>query len=724
MVKMKTNTASHNNAPFQFIDYTTAEGRKQLSTSTSNITESYQAVARTRFRDIEPNLSVREGFGRGDYEFFRPKEGIPKHKKEIISYCMEAYRRVGIVRNVIDLMGDFCVQGIRIVHPDKTRQRMLRKWAKIVKFREVSERYANMLFRAGNVVVRRAMAKLPAAEEDRLTSVSAGEKLEPDAPFPEQLSTAKRNIPYSYTFLNPTTLEIIGGELAQFTGKKVVALKVSGSLRRQISTPTPDEKALVESLPPFILNAVRQGKTLIPLEQDKLIVAHYKKDDWNSWADPMTYAILDDLVLLEKMKMADLAALDGAISQIRVWTLGDLDKGLFPNDASIDRLAEILTSNPGGGAFDLIWGPDLKFQEYKTDVHHFLGGAKYEPVLRSIYAGLGVPPTLTGTDGASGATNNFVSIQTMIQRLEYVRGKIRDFWEQELHLVQQALGFSTPAKIQFDMTTLSDEAAQKKLLIDMWDRNLLSDEAVIETFKEHPDIEQVRQRREAKERDRGTRPDKAGPFFTPEKAHEYMKIALQRGYVNPQDVGLEVDTAEPTPFDKQLKAAEKAKAASGVGGAKKKGVSGQGRPKSSKDKTKRKPKKFAARTGASHEERVDRFSNFMTKNIWARESQRDIAEIVNPIMLQYYNKASLRELSEQESVNLEKVRFAVLANLTPYEKITDERIIGLIKDKCTLSSKAKLLYEKLNSRAFEMNNRETTMEERKLIQASVYALMN
>lgn len=214
MTKLKTNITNTNKMPFTFADYTTAEGRKILSTS--NITDHYQTVARTRFSGIEPNISVREGFGRGDYEFFRPKEAIPKHKKEIISYCMEAYRRVGIVRNIIDLMGDFCVQGIKIVHPDKTRQRMLRKWAKLVKFKEVSERFANMLFRAGNVVVKRTMAKLPAAEEDRMTSVSAGEKLEPDTLFPQQLSTAKRNIPYSYTFLNPTTLEIIGGELAQY----------------------------------------------------------------------------------------------------------------------------------------------------------------------------------------------------------------------------------------------------------------------------------------------------------------------------------------------------------------------------------------------------------------------------------------------------------------------------------------------------------------------------
>lgn len=718
---MKTNKPSYTNTAFHVIDTKTKEGREAAALVTANVVDSYQTIARTSYRDMESNISVREGFSRSDYEYFRPKEAIPKHKRDIMMFCMEAYRRVGIVRNVIDLMGDFCVQGIKIVHPDKTRQRMLRKWAKMVKFREVSERFANMLFRAGNTVVRRTMARLPSIEEDKMTA-QGSEKLEPDTTFPEQLSTVKRNIPIRYTFLNPTSLEIVGGELAQFTGKQLIGLKITGTLRRQIMNPTADEKVLVDMIPPYIVAAVKQGKTVIPLEQEKLVISHYKKDDWQAWADPMTYAILDDLILLEKMKLADLAALDGAISQVRVWTLGDLEKGIFPSAGAIEKLSEILTANPGGGAFDLIWGPDLKLQDYKTDVHNFLGGDKYEPVLRSIYAGLGVPPTLTGTEGASGATNNFVSIQTMIQRLEYVRGKIREFWEQELSLMQQALGFASPAKIQFDMMTLSDEAAQKKLLLDLWDRNLISDEAVVEAFKEYPEIEAIRQKREAKERARGSRPDKAGPFFAPEKAHEYMKIALQRGYVNPQDAGIEMESTEETPFDKQLKAAEKAKAMSGgVGGVKKKGKSGSGRPKNSKDSSKRSGKTFKVRTSADH---AETFSDFMVKNIWAKEAQRAIAEIINPVMLKYYNKANLRELSEHESANLEKVRFAVLANLTPYDDVTEARVIGLIKDKCTLPSRDKVLYDKLSARAYEINERKTTTEERKTIQASVYALLH
>lgn len=701
---------------FVTFDPTTTLGRETAQKAANGLAESYQAVARTTFRDFEPNISVREGFSRGDYEYFRPKEAIPRQKKDIMVFCMEAYRRVGIVRNVIDLMGDFCVKGIKIVHPNKQRQKFLRSWAKKVGFKNVSERMANMLFRAGNVVVKRTTAKLPAAEEDRMTA--QGTKLEPDELMLEALSTVKRNIPIRYNFLNPTSLEIIGGELAQFTGKQIIALKITSNLRRQITSPKPEEKVLVESLPSFIINAVRQGKTIIPLEQEKLIISHYKKDDWQAWADPMTYAILDDLILLEKMKLADLAALDGAISQVRVWTLGDMEKGLMPTSDAIDRLAEILLSNPGGGAFDLIWGPDLKVQEYKTDVHNFLGGDKYGPVLQSIYAGLGVPPTLTGTKGASGATNNFIAIQTMIERLEYVRGKLRDFWEQELILVQQALGFQEPARVQFDIMTLNDENAQKKLLLDLWDRNLISDEAIVEVFKEFPDIEVVRQRREERERKRKLRQQKAGPY-TQDKISEYIKIALGRGYVSPKDVGIEVES--PTPFEAQLKSVEKAKAMTGgVGIKKKKGASGSGRPKSSKDSTKRKSRGFKVRTSA---EQIDNFTDFMTKNIWAKEMYKTLSEYINPIMLRYYNKPNLRELSTEESGQAEKVKFTVLANLDPYTNITEEKVVDMISAKCILPVPFKKLYDELVSRAYDIHGREPTMEERKVIQASVYAIL-
>ena len=46
--------------------------------------------------------------------------------------CMSAYDRVGIIRNVIDLMADFAGQGINIVHPNKRIEKFFRAWFKKV----------------------------------------------------------------------------------------------------------------------------------------------------------------------------------------------------------------------------------------------------------------------------------------------------------------------------------------------------------------------------------------------------------------------------------------------------------------------------------------------------------------------------------------------------------------------------------------------------------------
>ena len=304
---------------------------------------------------------------------------VPTQYRELIIECMKAYRHTGIIRNMIDLMADFAAQGVRITHPNPRVQTFYRAWFDKVKGQERTERFLNYLYRCGNVVAKRHTAKLPAQE-----SVA---KLEADTEYPKDLKISRRVIPIRYTFLNPATLEVIGGELAQFVGKQVFAVRISLKLARLVNNPTPDTQPLIDMLPKDMVAHIKAGHRVITLDSDKLAVAHYKKDDWEEWADPVHYSILDDIKLYNKMKLADLSALDGAISQVRLWKLGDLDKGLFPTDVAVNKLSEILLSNPGGGAFDLIWGPELTLEESRTTVHQFLGEGKYKPVMAAIYEG-------------------------------------------------------------------------------------------------------------------------------------------------------------------------------------------------------------------------------------------------------------------------------------------------------------------------------------------------
>ncbi len=484
--------------------------------------------------DIEPNKSVRPAFNRSDYDAFRPGESIPHRQKRIMGACMASYDRVGIIRNVIDLMSDFASQGLVLVHPNKRIEQFYRKWFSHIGGYDRSERFLNYLYRCGNVVVQRRTAKINKKQEEAIRRAAAADLTITDQRVP------RREIPWCYNFLNPVAIDIEQG--SEVIGSPQYYLNISKYTKTSLLN-TQNNTAVFKTLPTDIQSRVQNGERKIPLDTDNTFFYHYKKDDWLVWANPMIFAILDDIKMLEKMKLADLAALDGTISQVRLWTLGDFDNKIVPTKAGLEKVRNLLASNVGGGTMDFVWGPELTFKESNSQAYKFLGSEKYQPVLTSIYAGLGIPPTLTGASGSSGGyTNNYVSLKTLVERLEYGREVLTGFWMQEIEYVRRTMGFKLPAEIHFDSIVLSDESAQKKLLLDLADRGILSDETLLERFREIPNIESVRVKREEKKRRTSLdTPQKASPYYNPQHKQDMAKLAITKDVLNTEEYMDELD---------------------------------------------------------------------------------------------------------------------------------------------------------------------------------------
>lgn len=728
--KLKTNyTNSYADRGVAFVTFDPTKSTSAEAVAlASRALHGYQAVSsRTEFENVHTRTSVRNEFTRGDYESFRPSEAIPSRPKDVIASCMKAYKKVGVVRNIIDLMADFTAEGVRLNHPNPRIQKFARRWFEHkVDGTNVTERFSNYFYRLGVVVAKRRMAKLRISEERRL-AIADGEMLEPTEESEQPLKTQRKNIPCGYNFLNPLSLEMVGGEISQFVGKQIIALKITPSLRMKLTSPTSSaERQLVSMIPTEIMQAIRQGATTLPLDQDKLAVHFYKKDDWDLWPSPMLEAILDDLVLLEKMKLADLSALDGVISQIRIWKIGNLDKGILPTEDAIQKLADILLSNPGGGAFDLIWGPELEFEDASTKAHEFLGGDKYIPVLDSIHAGLGVPPTLTGSANQPGLTNNFISLQTLIKRLGYGRRAVTKFWERECELLRQAMNWQRAPTVEFDRMILTDEAAEKALLIQLVDRGIVSEELVVQRFGEVPELEDLRKKREQKERENKQRPEQIGPYFVPDKMHDLTKTALTAGHINPSDVGVERKTQDPTPFDREMdmqkqglkdkKEMDKKK----ISAMKMRGRAGQGRPKGKKDSS-RKTRKPRIRTSA---EIAGNMTDFLNTIIWAKNAQAKISELTTPGFLHYYKKKNMRSLSTAETVEAERVKLRIFANLPQYSEVDNGIIQQVLASKNTIPNGFDGLYNKLAGHFLTKTGKEPNLDESRHIQAVVYSLLS
>ena len=636
------------------------EDRQSAFASYSENIDSYGGLGKSSayhrdFLNLEPNRSVRPQFTKRDYYAFRKAERVPNNQKRIIKMCMDAYDKVGIIRNIVDLMGDFGSQGISVVHSDRTAEKFFKQWFKKVDGKERSERFLNNLYRTGNVIVYRSNATVTPELNTFMKSVGNDIKIE--------LPNVSRNvIPFRYNFFNPMSVNMKNSGLSLFVGSK--KFSISNSVISDVYKKGQIPQEILKTLPPAARRSIENGDKEIPLEPDRLSVHYYKKDDWQVWANPMIYAILDDIIMLEKMRLADLSALDGAISNIRLWTLGSLDHKILPNKAAINKLRDILASNAGGGTMELVWGPELSYTESNSQVYKFLGSEKYNSVLNSIYAGLGVPPTLTGMAGNGGGfTNNFISLKTLVERLQYGRSLLVDFWQKEIEVVRKAMGFRRPAYIQFDQMNLSDDTAEKNLLLQLADRDIISHETILERFKEIPTVEKIRLKREMKDRDRDDSPNKAGPYHNPQHDHEIEKIALNKDllddeYLEEKGLPLRDVIIEDNPKKEENPAVPKIEERDEMPSEK------NGRPPNSIDTKPRKQRVEKPRTAPGLADLID----------WSQDSYNKISECVTMAFLKANNKKNLRQVTKAELFDVERIKFDVLTNLDLLCEVNDNVI--------------------------------------------------
>lgn len=672
----------------------------------------YGAKASNLYRHTGPgNISIRDEFGKRDYDRYRPDEASPLDVQEKIHACIDAYENIGIIKNVLDLMSDYVVKGMDVIHRNKTADRLYKHWFHhIVKGPKFSERFANNAFKISNLVIYTQNGEIPISDAQYIKRTKLA-----DAARKVKINPV---IPTKFTIFNPCALDILDDKSALFLNNDDISygLKLPAELCHRVKFPKNDEdQALIDNLPDDLLEFIRANKRnqlVYPLPKEKISTFHYKKDDWQIWANPMLAPILTDLELLDKMKLADLSALDGAISQIRIWKLGDLKEKILPKKASLQKFSEVLTNAVSGGVVDIVWGPAIDLIETTTNLHNFLGETKYLPTLNAIRIGLGIPTILSGVARVSGFTNNYIELQTFVERLQYVRNALTEFWRKQFIIFQKALGLKRPAELIFDKHDLTDEATRLNILMNLADRNYISPEYLQEVIGINPDIEGPRIMENWKKREAGELPPKAGPFYNPQQKEKLEAIFAQSGGFSPEDFGLEMTSKEAskrTPVDTQIKL-EKAK-------PKPAGQPGQGRPKGKNDQSKRKQKVVKPRSAKAR-------AKFVYALAWADDVQGKIAEVVNKVYLKSISKENMRQLTTEEANSIEDFKFAILCNLSVGSEFNEELFKIMIAQPISIPQFHKELYSNALTTYMNSYGKEPTMEKLRQLRAGTVALAN
>ncbi len=656
---MKKATGIQNATPLQTNGYVTFNSQNKANIlASNNVLESYTSINKAADRTVatlEDYTTTRSPFDKREFNRQRPCDMSPSSFNDVILSCRAAYLKVGVIRNVVDLMTDFACEDIRFLHPDKKTEAFFKVWAAKTKLYDAIEEFVKHLLIDTNVVVKRITAKLTKPVETQWMSkvmADADEKL-----YTERKELETREIPWRYNFLNITALEWIGGEEAKALGTRQLGFRLSNSLLTSLKSNNDQFNRLLTGVPEGNLAALRGNKSnLVPLDMSKIYVCHGKKDSWEDWAPPFLYSILGDIRYKDKLKQAEMSALDGWINVIRIWKLGDHTKDIMAGPGALEKLANILSNNTGGGTMDLIWDSLIDMEEFYPPVAEIFGPDKFQQVNSDILIGLGVPDVLLGGAGAN-FSNSFIQLKTIIERLKYVRRKIKEWLYEEVHILCDAMDIPVAPKIRFSEINLEDEGTTRKLVVGLLDRGVISVEAVLQAYGQDFLVEVERIRQES-------------------TLLKENKIKVK----SPLD-------PKPTPAK----------------------PGANGRPAAVKDSSKRKTRVAKPRRTASQDLAV-----------FAMDTIHAIEEYIIPDCMSLMKVSNARKLTTEQKEEINSIRASILSCIKPGDDISRESLTTIAQDLPVNKSLLAKICQAVNNYAGK-NGTAPTVGQRRMIESVTWA---
>ena len=176
-------------------------------------------------------------------------------------------------------------------------------------------------------------------------------------------------------------------------------------------------------------------------------------------------------------------------NSVRLWRLGDHKEEILPDVGSINKLANIL-ENHSGGTMDIIWDSMIDYEQYFPPVEKL---QNFEENYESMLIGLGIHKSLIGGDESpSAAASAFIGLRNVLKRIDAVRRALSGFVQNEIDIVCEELGFQNKPVVKYKLDDLFEQSSYFRLLVDLNDRNIISNRTIVEKVGEMYDIESER----------------------------------------------------------------------------------------------------------------------------------------------------------------------------------------------------------------------------------------
>jgi len=445
--------------------YHTSLGSYSRSGSVSNLSSSNTSTRINRSSVTAPlNKFSQIRAGLLPYEI--SSDGI--NVREAIELCQKAYANVPIFRNTIDMMSEFANAEVYLEGGNATSRDFFMKLFDRIKLWDLKDQYFREYYRSGNIFLYRLDGKFDLNDFKKFSKIVEG-------------SPKENKFPLKYIVLNP--FEIVAKRSTVFNTKDGAYAKILSEFdMERLANPKNDyDKAVFEALDPEDQKAVKDGSYFkdglqINLENDRLAYSFYKKQDYEPFAIPFGYPVLEDINAKMEMKKMDQAIMRTVENVILMITMGaEPDKGGI--NANNVKAMQTLFQNESVGRV-LVSDYTTKADFIIPDINKVVGPGKYEVINKDIKEGL--QNIILNEDKYSGAQ---IKARVFLDRLKEAREAfIHDFLQPEIRRIAKDLGFRQYPTVKFKDIDLRDETQLMRIATRLMELGIVTAEQGMTLF--------------------------------------------------------------------------------------------------------------------------------------------------------------------------------------------------------------------------------------------------
>jgi hypothetical protein len=382
--------------------------------------------------------------------------------RDAIELCQKAYANIAVFRNAIDVMSEFANSKIFLEGGTQKSRDFVYKWFEKINLWNLKDQYFREYYRSGNIFMYRVDGKFSTNDFEKMGKI-----------YGSELSLKPAHLPVKYIMLNP--FDIVVNKGSSFETGLYEKILSEYDIERLKNPKTEYDIQVLEALDEETKNKIASGKynsdgIRIKLDPGHLVYSFYKKQDYEPFAVPFGYPVLDDINFKLELKKIDQAICRTIENVILLITMGnEPDKGGI-NPRNMEAMQNLFKNESVGRVLVSDYTTEAKF--IIPDIAKVVGPNKYEVINNDIKEGL--QNVIVGDERYS---NTQVKAKIFLERLEESRNAfVYDFLQPQVKMICKNLGFRKYPEVKFEQVDIKDEVQLQRVVTRLMELGIITPE--------------------------------------------------------------------------------------------------------------------------------------------------------------------------------------------------------------------------------------------------------